>query len=409
MLITLVPTVASAQGEWQRIGQKVWLDPGQGINLATGGPGNDLVFKGDTIYAPLGIQILSDSDSIDYDLVAPRSGYATSLETNETVYNRVVVRLASGGYAQVRIGMGSSSGLIYTGLFLEEWVVQEGSGTVEPILRGEAKLRLNSTEAVGNGVPKTLDVPPQMVNGQVMVPLRYVGETMGLTLRWDGREQKVSITGEDLSMTLWVGKSTALINDQTVNLPGTPTVIQNRLLIPLMVAGEALAGKATYDGATGAITLGGSNLASPQKSADPGQAAGWPRHFSAIWLNGYEDGWISESEQARPDFYLTLNADGTARVIQTITGLIGAAGYPVNLEYLGTYTLNPLRVELKLQPAIEGWETLEHSLPYWQEMTVTGTLDADMSKIEDLRINDRAAKSGSATPTKRVPEPGEWR
>ncbi|MFZ5817907.1 MAG: copper amine oxidase N-terminal domain-containing protein [Bacillota bacterium] len=410
LLVALVPASAGAEGEWERVGRKVWLAVGEGIDLSTGGAGEDLLFEGETLSAPNGMQILHESDYIDYDLVAPRTGYTTSLKTAEVAYTRVVVRLAGGSSAQVRIGMASISGLAYSGLFLEEWVVQQGSGEAEPVLRGEIKLKLNSREAVGNGLPATLDVPPQEVNGQVMLPLRYVGETLGLRMKWDGREQKVTISGEDLSATLWVGKRSAQINGKTVTLPQAPTIRKQRLLIPMLVAGEALAGKASYDAATGVITLGGSSPASPSSTgSDTAPTGSFPAHFSATWLNGYKDGWISDAAGARPDFYLTLNADGTARVILTITGMIGAAGYPVNLEYLGTYTRDPFQAQLSLQPAVHGWETLEHSMPYWQELFVTGDLAADLSKIENLSVNDQSAKSGSAIPAKRVPEPGEWR
>lgn len=411
MLLGLIPAMASVAGAaeaWQRVGERRWLEVGEGINLSTGKTGTDLVMDGDTISAPNGMQVLSDSRYVDYDLVAPTSGYTTSLSTSPSVYSRLVVRLADGGYAQVRLGMASSSGLIYTGLFLEEWVVQKGSGKPEPILRGEVKLKLNSLQATGNGVPATLDVGPQLVGGQVMVPLRYVGETLKVQMRWDAREQKVSITGELLDMTLWVGKTTATINGQTVTLGQAPAMVQNRLLIPLMGAGEALAGKVSYDAASGAITMGGGGPAVPVAAA-PSPAAAGALHYGAIWLTGYENGMASNSASARPDFYLTLNEDGTARVIQTVTNLFGSVGVAVNKEYKGTYTLNPLEVSLKLQPAAKGWETMHDSDPSWQTLKVTGTLSADKTKIENLKINGQAAQSGSATLVNRVPDPGEWR
>jgi|GEM_PF-5293729 len=405
MLLALVPAVASAGGKWERVGQKQWLT--EGIDLSTGGSGTDLIFAGDTITSANGMQILSDSDYIDYDLVAPQTGYVKALSTTSAAYNRILVRLADGGYAQVRLGMASASGFIYTGIFLQEWVVQKGSGKIEPLVRGEIKLKLNSPEAVGNGVPATLDAPPQLVGGQVMLPLRYLGETLGLQMFWDAREQKVRITGEDLEITLWVGQKSAQINGQTVALSQAPTIIKNRLMIPMLVVGENLAGKASYDAATGAITLGGpAPVAAPVGQTAKGE---WPAHFSATWLSGYENGWISDSAKARPDFYLTLNEDGTARVIQTITGFSYGFTLAINLEYLGTYTLEPFRVELTLQPPIKGYETLEHEMPYWQKMTVTGTLSADLGTIGDLRINGTGAKSGAAVRAKRVPEPGEWR
>lgn len=414
LLLATVSAPASAAAEWTRVGSKVWLTAGQGINLATGEAGDDLVFNGDTVSAPHGMQVVNGSGRyVDLTLTPPAKGYVTSLDTGKVSYSRLVVRLADGGLAQVAVGMASISGLVYSGLFLEEWAVIPGSGNPaddpEPVNRGEARLTLNSHEAQANGAPATLDVPPQFIDGHLMVPLRFVGESLGLTLRWDGREQKVTITGDGLDMTLWVGRKTALINGKTVGLNHPATLVEDRLMVPLLIAGEALGPKATYDQATGEIIMGGSGA--PAKPAPPGadDTTEGTVHFSAVWLNAYEGGLISDSASAKPDFYLTLNPDGSARVIQTITGLIGGSTYVVNLEYKGTYTLNPLKVELRLQPAIRGWETLEHRMDGWQTMTVTGELTDDLSRIENLEINDRAAKSGSAARTQgeRVPEPGQ--
>lgn len=409
VLASHIPGAASSSVEWTKVGEKVWLSPGEGIDLRTGGPGDDLIFDGDLIRARHGLQSAGGSRFIDYDLAPPATGYADAIDTSANAYDRIVVRLADGGYAQVTLGMASFSFMVYTGLLLEEWAVIEGAGSDAAAgltSKGQAKMTVDSPWAEANGVAVQLDVVPQLLDGHLMIPLRFVGEALGLDMVWDGAEQKVTVSDGAVHLTLWVDNAVGMFNGTGRQLAYPPTLVQNRLLVPYSGVGEALGAPASFDAATGAVSMGGP--AAPAVTARAAEGDG-QSHFQATWLNTYKNGWISAAQDASPDFYLTLHADGTARVIQTITGTIGAQTYAVNLEYKGTYSLNPLRAELKLQPALKGWETLEHKMPYWQEMTVTGTLAADQSRIDNLQINDRAAKSGAATPARRAPAPGQAR
>lgn len=55
-------------------------------------------------------------------------------------------------------------------------------------------LTIGSTAAIVNGVPRTLDVPAQMINGTTMVPLRFMGESLGADIKWDAASSTIAIT-----------------------------------------------------------------------------------------------------------------------------------------------------------------------------------------------------------------------
>jgi hypothetical protein len=63
---------------------------------------------------------------------------------------------------------------------------------------------------VVNGNQVSSDVPPQIVDGRVLVPLRTVAEALGATVNWDSASQSVIVTQN---------------MPQTVNAP--PTIIVN--------------------------------------------------------------------------------------------------------------------------------------------------------------------------------------
>ena len=48
-------------------------------------------------------------------------------------------------------------------------------------------LTVGSNEFTKNGVRRTLDIPPQIINGTTMLPIRSVLESVGYQLDWDGR------------------------------------------------------------------------------------------------------------------------------------------------------------------------------------------------------------------------------
>jgi hypothetical protein len=45
-----------------------------------------------------------------------------------------------------------------------------------------------------NGSAFSLDVPPEIIDGRTLVPLRFISETFGCNVNWDGNTQTVSIS-----------------------------------------------------------------------------------------------------------------------------------------------------------------------------------------------------------------------
>ena len=69
------------------------------------------------------------------------------------------------------------------------WKVEWNDGTVT-ISSGSNTLVLviNSTTYWVNGQAKTLDVPAQVINGRTMVPVRFIAESFGYTVTYDGSQ-----------------------------------------------------------------------------------------------------------------------------------------------------------------------------------------------------------------------------
>lgn len=52
-----------------------------------------------------------------------------------------------------------------------------------------------------NGQEIETDVPPQMIDGRVMVPARFVAEPLGATVEWDEDSSSVIITSKINNIT----------------------------------------------------------------------------------------------------------------------------------------------------------------------------------------------------------------
>ena len=57
----------------------------------------------------------------------------------------------------------------------------------------EVKVTVNADSFTVNGEENVLDVPAQIINGSMMLPLRAVGEAAGLDVSWDGESKTVSL------------------------------------------------------------------------------------------------------------------------------------------------------------------------------------------------------------------------
>lgn len=58
------------------------------------------------------------------------------------------------------------------------------------------ELKIGSSIAIKNGLPVYLDVPGKIVNGKTMIPVRFVSEAMGCTVKWVEEIQTVFIYGD---------------------------------------------------------------------------------------------------------------------------------------------------------------------------------------------------------------------
>jgi len=98
-----------------------------------------------------------------------------------------------------------------------------------------------------NGYPRDLDAPAYYgTPGRMMVPLRFVSETVGAEVLWNPVAQKITIRGDWTTIVLTVGSRTAFVNGVAVRLDAPAVLLNGRVFVPLRFICEALGAQVDY-------------------------------------------------------------------------------------------------------------------------------------------------------------------
>ena len=68
-------------------------------------------------------------------------------------------------------------------------------------------IQIDNTTAYVNGVPYTLDVPAQIIGNRTMVPARFVSESMGCVVTWYNETQTAAVANKTKGEHIYVTKT----------------------------------------------------------------------------------------------------------------------------------------------------------------------------------------------------------
>ncbi|MCL6639000.1 MAG: copper amine oxidase N-terminal domain-containing protein [Firmicutes bacterium] len=105
-----------------------------------------------------------------------------------------------------------------------------------------------------NGKKIPFDVPPLVENGRTLVPIRKIAEALGAQVDWDPGGY-VRINKDDQYILLQVDRNVALVNYEHKYLDVPPKVINGRTLVPLRFVAEAFGLNVGWDGGTQTVRI----------------------------------------------------------------------------------------------------------------------------------------------------------
>ncbi|WP_374723979.1 copper amine oxidase N-terminal domain-containing protein [Calidifontibacillus erzurumensis] len=163
------------------------------------------------------------------------------------------------------------------------------TGTGEIIIQ----LQVNNKNSTVNGTKKTLDVPPIVVDGRTLVPLRFISESLGADVKWNGSDSSITITYNGKTIKLWLNKSEAIINGKKVFLDVPAQSISGRTMVPIRFISENLDQEISFDNKTLGIIIKTKSLSnSSSNNSTTVQVPGTNQNFSSfagtwdLWVPG---------------------------------------------------------------------------------------------------------------------------
>jgi hypothetical protein len=87
-------------------------------------------------------------------------------------------------------------------------------------------------------------------NGRTQIPAKYIGEALGATVTWVGKEQKAVFSFGNKQLILYIGKKNYLVDGQTKQMDTTAIIKDGRTFVPAKYIAEALGANVKWDGST---------------------------------------------------------------------------------------------------------------------------------------------------------------
>lgn len=106
-----------------------------------------------------------------------------------------------------------------------------------------------------NGKQLAAEVPPRIVKGNTLVPIRVIAESLGSKVQWDEKSRKVTLVKSDVTIQLFIDKNEALVNDKRTKLEAAPQISGGNTLLPVRFVSEQLGVRVSWDELTRSVFL----------------------------------------------------------------------------------------------------------------------------------------------------------
>lgn len=128
---------------------------------------------------------------------------------------------------------------------------------------------------------------PQLVNGSVLVPARGVFENMGFQAQWDDSTKTSTLRKEGMTIVSQLGASYFTVNGNQKSLDVPVQIIDGTLLLPLRAISEATGAQVNWDANTFTASINTNAQASTQQPATPAQPSPGRPEVEDIIFDGY--------------------------------------------------------------------------------------------------------------------------
>jgi len=97
-----------------------------------------------------------------------------------------------------------------------------------------------SIQVTVNGKALKFDVAPQVISGRTFVPYLTIAKSLGGTVKYDEKAKKATISKDSSKIEVTIGSKKASINGSSVSLEAAPVNVKGAVMVPLRFVGESL-------------------------------------------------------------------------------------------------------------------------------------------------------------------------
>jgi len=165
----------------------------------------------------------------------------------------------------------------------------------------------NSIKVLINGVKLEFDTNPVLISDRTFVPMRKIFETLRANVIWEESTQTVTAVKGETTIVLQINNAVAKINGKSVQLDAAPCVINDRTLVPIRFIAQSLGAQVGWNGETSVVsidlkdqatndtdnsnikkitTIGVIDSAVPDKNVYEARSGAWPDSLGTTSING---------------------------------------------------------------------------------------------------------------------------
>ena len=122
--------------------------------------------------------------------------------------------------------------------FINPEVLDNSEESYTPPTNSTIILQAGNTVMTVQGSNIYLDVPPIMVNGRILVPLRSIAEAFEAEVEWHGDTQSIYMTRNGSTISMQLGSYNANVNGTNISLDVPPQIIDGRTMVPVRFIAE---------------------------------------------------------------------------------------------------------------------------------------------------------------------------
>lgn len=185
------------------------------------------------------------------------TGNTREVENCEECHIHNYQTLIENAHPHEKYKMCSCGDIVYTGKYTEF----SDCSLCNPVQKRTLKLQIGVPYMYVDGESTEVDpgrgTVPIMQNDRTLLPIRAVAETFGAFVIWNQNEEKVTIYGDNSTIELWLGNTTAYVNGKNYELDVVPKTINGRTFMPLRFIAESLGLTVGWNDANQTVTIEG--------------------------------------------------------------------------------------------------------------------------------------------------------